>query len=243
MKNSSKFLFCFLLAGLALALPALAQAPPEVVVVPSPPDYSNPVTQDVAQTFQTAAPQADVVLPQGTQVAIRFNRNLRLESPGSAFQAALSEDLMVGGDLMAPRGTLVRGELIRSYNAQGQPTPALALTEIWLKNDWRFLQTDPLPLEARGGSGRWRKFLAGLALGGVIAGESLSNRGSDRRNSCPRRSPSGTRAAIGSAAGLGGQLGALLLNRGSGLPQQKVKLKRGQQFRFQLLEAVAFDQR
>lgn len=246
MMNSKKSLTGLLLASLALAYPAVAQGPPDVVIVPSPPDFSipAPAPQSVVQTpLQATAPQADVVLPRGTQVAIRFNRDLKLDSAGSTFQAALSEDLIVGSEVLAPRGTLVRGELIRSYNSQGQPEPALSLTEIWLKNDWRSLQTDPLPMEGRSGSGKGRKFLAGLALAGVIAGDALSNSG--QRGSCPRRSAiSGKRLAIGTAAGLGGQLGALLLNRGGvGLPLQKVKLKRGQQFRFELVEPVAFDHR
>lgn len=240
MRATSRLTVC-MLTSLALAVPALAQGPPDMVIVPSPPDFSAPPPQHGVQTpLQPPAQQADVVLPRGTQVAIRLNRDLKLDSAGSTFQAALSEDLMVGNELLAPRGTLVRGELIRSYNSQGQPEPALSLTEIWLKNDWRTLQTDPLPMESRRGSGNGRKFLAGLALAGVIAGDTLSNTG--RRGPCGRRVVSGKRLAIGTAAGLGGQLGAILLSRrGGAAPLQKVKLKRGQQFRFELAEPVAFD--
>lgn len=231
----------FLLLLVALAMPLLAQEPPEAVA-PLPP-HDTQSGQMADQALQADLPQADVVLPQGTQVAIRLNRNhkLKLNSAKSAFQATLSEDLLVGDEMVAPRGTPVRGELVQGYDEQDRPEPALSLTEIWLRDDWRSLYTDLLPLEARTSSGGGlSKFLGGLSWGAVVYGE--SSRGYGRRR-CSRRPA--RRVGIGVAVGTG-SWGGISPSPSSDLPvqpEQKVKLKRGQQFRFELLEAVAFDQR
>lgn len=245
MWKKTVWFLSFLPAVAALSVPAAAQQTPvEPVIVPSPPSSLpvglppgrlQPQPQHQHQTRlqpPPARPQPPVVLPQGTKLSIRFNKDVRLESPGSTFQAALSDELRVGGEMIAPRGTLVRGELISSYNG-----PALNLTQIWLKNDWRPLYAEPFPIEARRGSGNGRKVLAGLALASVIAGEALSQ---SRTSGWP---PRRKHVAAATALRTAGSVGALLLARGAISSQwQPVKLKRGRQMSFQLLEDLAFSE-
>ncbi|HSR67872.1 MAG TPA: hypothetical protein VLU25_08010 [Acidobacteriota bacterium] len=237
-----------LLIPLLAAFPmsfALAQSEDEKapVIVPNTPYYEPqpdlipPAPRPTAAASQAVAPApagapSAFVIPSGSNVAIEFDEELEFGDRGTFFQAALAEDLKADKQLVAPRGTPVRGEI---YRDPSNSRLAIELTDLKLGHDWQPVYTEPLKAEAKKkGSGFWKKFLTGVGVAGVVAGRALEASNRPRFGGCGRRvNPSLGKAAIATGAQVGG---ALLLTRqiygGRGGPAYKIK--KGTEYSFTL---------
>jgi hypothetical protein len=153
-----------------------------------------------------AAARTPITIPQGTQLKIRTTTALSTNShkAGDSFQASLSEPLVIGTTVIAPKGATVKGIVASSDpggRVKGRASIGIRLTAVEAApGEPLAIETTPYVREAPGtkkqdavkvgvGSG------AGAAIGAIAGG--------------------GTGAAIGAIAGAGAGTGVVLATRGA----------------------------
>ncbi|WP_212733239.1 BON domain-containing protein [Terriglobus roseus] len=149
-----------------------------------------------------AAPQGQpggqpVVIPQGTDVAVRINRWISSgdAGPGSTFSALVSNDVLAGGAIAIPRGATVQGTVIDAKGAgalKGRGGLTLALTMLELGGQQIPLQSEPFTVTGRD--------KAAQSVGSTIVGAGV---GALIGAAIGRGTGAAIGAGVGGAAGLG----------------------------------------
>jgi hypothetical protein len=149
-----------------------------------------------------AAPQGQaggqpVVIPQGTDIAVRINRWISSgdAAPGSSFSALVSNDVLAGGAIAIPRGATVQGTVIDAKGAgalKGRGELTLALTMLELGGQQIPLQSEPFTV-----SGHDK---AAQSVGSTIVGAGV---GALIGAAIGRGTGAAIGAGVGGAAGLG----------------------------------------
>ena len=160
---------------------------------------------DVSTAQAGAPPQANwISVPAGTRVLIRLAETLSSSNQraGARFTGRLETNLLAEGIVVAPRGTIVHGQVVSVQSAgrmAGGSELALQLTDIVIADTAHPIMTNTYQLQGQGQGGRTARNVAGGAgLGSVIGAIAGGGRG----------------AAIGAAAG--GGLGTVSSAGGSG---------------------------
>ncbi|MDA2926919.1 hypothetical protein MYX78_06745 [Acidobacteria bacterium AH-259-G07] len=157
------------------------------------------------------------LVPAGTSIEIRLLDSIstRRNKSGDRYEAVLEKDLVVDGEILAPRKSLVIGKLLEvksSGRVKGRARMSLTLIEMHVGEEPYPIQTNEIVVEAEGTKGRDIKRIgtgAGLgAIIGVITGGGA-----------------GLGSVIGSSTGTGG----VLLTKG-----KEVEFKAEQKFNFRL---------
>jgi len=176
---------------------------------------------DTSTVHAAAPPQSNsITVPAGTRILIRLGENLSTaqQRVGTRFTGRLETNLMAGGDLAAPRGTTVHGQVVALQSAgrmAGGSELALQLTDIVINGTAHPVMTDTYQVQGQGQGGRTARSVAGGAgLGSVIGAIAGGGRG----------------AAIGAAAG--GGLGTARAAGGGG--GEQVRFDEGTLLEFRL---------
>jgi len=124
----------------------------------------------------TWSQQRMVSVPAGTQLLVRMvdtvdsNKN----AVGSRFKASLETNLVVGGVVVAPAGSLVYGRLAQAKQAGrmvGKSELQLELTEIVVKGTAYPIYSSDYQVSGKSSGGRSAKrVLGGAGLGAIIGG-------------------------------------------------------------------------
>ncbi|UCF35945.1 MAG: hypothetical protein JSU96_14100 [Acidobacteriota bacterium] len=201
----------------------------EPVVVPAPPRRHDPVaidfpTAELARNDSQPVGSDDwAILPEGTPISIRLDEEISTEfsRPGDTYRATLDEDLVVGGRIVVPRGTVMLGE-IKSVSepgkVKGRASITFALLSFRLGEQEYALRTSEVTMEAEANKGRdAAKVGAASAIGAVLGGIFGGKKG----------------AAIGAATGAGAGTAGVLLSKG-----QHIRIEKERLFSFRLEEDV-----
>ena len=147
---------------------------------------------------------AYVTIPAGTEISVRTidaidsTRNL----PGDRFQASLAEPLILGGDIVIERDTLVYGQLTQSKESgtfTGRSQLRLELTGIVVNGKIVPVVTGEYEVTGKSrGASTAKRTVGGAALGAIIGAAADGGKG----------------AAIGSAVGAGAGAGSEIITRG-----------------------------
>lgn len=159
----------------------------------------------------TATPKAVepkyATLAGGTQIPVRLQTPLdsSQNKSGDTFSAVLDKDIVVDGELVAPRGSVVEGKLShveRSGRLEGRAAMSLQLTSMTLGEKIYPLQTEILALQAESTKkSDAKKVGIGAGLGAVIGAIAGGGKG----------------AAIGAAVGAGAGGATVVATRGKEL--------------------------
>jgi hypothetical protein len=198
----------------------------------SQPDVPTTQVSDTAQQaagVSTAPEQAASTLPQpiivevdkGADIMVRLVESLSTETAqsGDRFELELAEDLKVGEELIAPKGTRARGRVITSEPAgkvKGLATMSLTLTDLFIEGEQFPIKAETLTYQAEKTTGK-DAAKVGVASGiGAVIGAIVGG---------------GKGAAIGAGVGAGAGTGTVLATKGDELvfPVE-------QMFRFRLTE-------
>jgi hypothetical protein len=181
-------------------LAAIAPATP----VPEPPKASEPKAPEpkAPEPAKPAAAPAPIVrtIPAGTALVVRTTSLLSTKTvqANSAFVAHLEQPLMVGGTVVAPRGSAVTGVVTQTDpggRIKGKASLSVRLTEV----AGRRIATSSVTQVARSGvKGDMVKTGIGSGIGAAIGAIAGGGKG----------------AAIGAGAGAGGGAGVVLATRG-----------------------------
>lgn len=138
----------------SLTFSATAEAPAETAAAPV--QASGPVT-----------------VPAGTTMMVKIDKAISTasHSKGSVITGVLDADIVVNGQVAAPKGTKLYGTVLESAGGKrlGNQKIAFQFTSIMIKNEKVPIST--LPLGAEGGRGGALKTVAGAALiGGAVDG-------------------------------------------------------------------------
>jgi hypothetical protein len=146
-------------------------------------------------------------IPAGTAIAIRLVDPLDsgVNKPGDAFRGTLDKDLVVEGDVAAPRGTAVFGKLSnvqQSGRVEGRAAMSLQLTELKIGDQVIPITTNVLAFEAESTKKQdAAKVGIGAGIGAVIGAIAGGGKG----------------AAIGAAVGGGAGGATVIATRGKEL--------------------------
>jgi len=181
---------------------------------------------DVSTAHAGAPPQANwISVPAGTRVLIRLSETLSStnQRAGARFTGQLETNLLAEGIVVAPRGTIVHGQVVSVQSAgrmAGGSELALQLTDIVIADTAHPIMTNTYQLQGQGQGGRTARNVAGGAgLGSVIGAIAGGGRG----------------AAIGAAAG--GGLGTVTAAGGAG--GQQSHFARGTMLEFRLQQPAS----
>jgi hypothetical protein len=124
--------------------PSVRQVPPEPA--PLDPDTRPPAANPRSSGSIPPAGRATVTLPQGTSLTIRMEESVDTDRNrvGDTFQATLEEQVLIGNQVIIPRGAAVKGSIAysrESGRATGQSELILELTEIRVNGRSYTLQT------------------------------------------------------------------------------------------------------
>lgn len=133
----------------------------------------------LASAFQASgAPQnvKRITVPAGTRILIRMIDSIDTtkQKAGFKFTASLETNLQAEDVVVAPRGTIVYGELVSASSAgsmKGSSELSLELTDIKLNNNMYPLLTSTYEIKGKGEGGNTaKKVVGGAGLGALIGG-------------------------------------------------------------------------
>jgi type IV secretory pathway VirB10-like protein len=156
------------------AAPAPAPVPETTAAEPSPSFEPAPAPEPVREEPRTVA----VTVPAGTRLEVELTRTLasNTSSPGDAFRARVSEDVMQDGLVAIPRGSEILGEVTEAVPLKkigGQARLALKLTDLVLPSGKTVPVEASFIQEGRNENGRAAATIGGAAAGGAILGRIL----------------------------------------------------------------------
>jgi hypothetical protein len=163
------------------------------------------------------------VLPEGTVVDVRLGEHLSsaTNQVGDTFDAILDRDLIVDGQMLAPKGSHVTGkvtDVIGSGKVKGLAHMTLALTAIKVGEDRYPVSTETISVEAENTKSRDAKTIgAGAAIGAAIGAIAGGKKG----------------AVIGGAVGGGAGTAGVLVTKG-----KEVEFQPEHKFSFRLEKDV-----
>lgn len=123
-----------------------------------------------------AQARGTVTVPAGTRILIRTIDPIdsSKQKTGYRFTAALETNLQAGGQVVAPRGTMVYGRLVQASSAgrmKGSSQLSLELTDIVIHGTAHPLLTNTFDVKGKGEGGQTtKKVLGGAGLGALIGG-------------------------------------------------------------------------
>lgn len=196
------------LTGSSNAKPPAPEAPHHTGGLEPTPAPGNGAPQPVTKqpVAKQAAPKqaAPLTLAEGTEIPVRMVQSLssKTAADGARFEATLSEPLMAGGHVVAPKGARVNGVVTRSDDGgrvKGVATLTITLTSIEVRGKELEVNTSSFTQQAKS-STKKDAIKVGVASGigaaiGAIAG-------------------GGKGAAIGAGAGAGAGTGVVLATKG-----------------------------
>lgn len=183
---------------------------PRAVREPAP---QEPVRTAAPRSEPAAAPAppqprvAVLTVPSGTPIHVRLQDPLDtgVNQTGDTFRAILDRDIVVDGNTVAARGTIVQGKLsnvVRSGRVEGRAAMALQLTSLIIDGQTYPIQTGILSFEAESTKKKdAAKVGVGAGLGAVIGAIAGGGKG----------------AAIGAAVGAGAGGATVVATRGKEL--------------------------
>lgn len=187
---------------------------------------SNSAQQPTAPPAQPQAPPP-IVIPAGTAVTVSLQQAVssKTSQDGERFQATLAEPLVVGGQVVVPKGTNCYGTVTEAHAAgkfKGAATLKLSLNRIEIGGTPVEIKTSGVAKTSTGKGKRTAGLIGGGAAGGAIIGALAGG---------------GKGAAIGALVGGGaGTAGAAFTgNRDISLPAETV-------LNFQLTEPITVQQ-
>jgi hypothetical protein len=187
---------------------------------------SNSAQQPTAPPAQPQAPPP-IVIPAGTAVTVSLQQAVssKTSQDGERFQATLAEPLVVGGQVIVPKGTNCYGTVTEAHAAgkfKGAATLKLSLNRIEIGGTPVEIKTSGVAKTSTGKGKRTAGLIGGGAAGGAIIGALAGG---------------GKGAAIGALVGGGaGTAGAAFTgNRDISLPAETV-------LNFQLTEPITVQQ-
>jgi hypothetical protein len=133
----------------------------------------------LATAFQASgAPQnvKRITVPAGTRILIRMIDSIDTtkQKTGFKFTASLETNLQAEDMVVAPRGTLVYGQLVSASSAgsmKGSSELTLELTDIMINNTAYPLLTSTYEIKGKGEGGNTaKKVVGGAGLGALIGG-------------------------------------------------------------------------
>jgi hypothetical protein len=133
----------------------------------------------LATAFQASgAPQnvKRITVPAGTRILIRMIDSIDTtkQKTGFKFTASLETNLQAEDVVVAPRGTMVYGQLVSASSAgsmKGSSELTLELTDIKLNNNLYPLLTSTYEIKGKGEGGNTaKKVVGGAGLGALIGG-------------------------------------------------------------------------
>jgi hypothetical protein len=133
----------------------------------------------LATAFQASgAPQnvKRITVPAGTRILIRMIDSIDTtkQKTGFKFTASLETNLQAEDVVVAPRGTIVYGQLVSASSAgsmKGSSELTLELTDIKLNNNMYPLLTSTYEIKGKGEGGNTaKKVVGGAGLGALIGG-------------------------------------------------------------------------
>jgi hypothetical protein len=166
--------------------PVVTQAPPEIPKAPEP-QYAT--------------------VPQGTSLFVRLQQPLDsgINKAGDSFRVTLDRNIEVDGLVVAPRGSVLEGKLVkieRSGRVQGKASMTMQLDQLIIGNQPYSVQTESLYMEAQSSKKKdATKVGIGAGLGAIIGAIAGGGKG----------------AAIGSAVGAGAGGATVIATRGDEL--------------------------
>lgn len=158
----------------------------------------------VSEPVPPALPPATAVVPAGTVLDVRLQNYLstKTNQAGETFATHLEEDLIIGGELLAPEGSRVTGRLThvkKSGKVKGRAQMKLTTQAIFVGDEHYPLKSNTLEYEAAGTKKEDAK-KTGIAAGaGAIIGAIAGGKKG---------------AAVGTAVGAGAGAGMVLLTSG-----------------------------
>jgi hypothetical protein len=184
----------------AAARPAPRPSPPVEATAPAPAPEPSP-SLDPAPAPEPAREEprtVSVTVPAGTRLEVELTRALasNTSSPGDAFRARVSEDVVQDGLAVIPRGSEILGEVTEAVPLKkvgGQARLALKLTDLVLPSGRTVPVQASFIQEGRNETRRDAATIGGATAGGAILGRIL-NKGDRSRGSI-------IGALIGAAAG------------------------------------------
>ncbi len=186
---------------------------------PSPAAVSTPGSEKVVAPAPPAPPRpVTAVLAAGTPIEIRLTQALSsaTDKSGDKFEGTLSQDLVVDGKVLGPKGSVVVGKVSNvegSGRVEGRARMSLALSEINVGQDSYPIRTNILSFEAESTKGRDAKVVGGTTGVGAIIGAIAGGKKG---------------AAIGAVIGAGAGAGTVMATKGKEVefqPEQKFSFK------------------
>ena len=123
-----------------------------------------------------AVPQRKVTVPAGTRILVRTVDSIDTtkQKTGYRFTASLETNLQVDNVIVAPRGTIVYGQLISASSSgrfKGSSELTLELTDIVVNGTTYPLVSSQYSIKGQGeGSKTAKKVIGGAGLGALIGG-------------------------------------------------------------------------
>jgi type IV secretory pathway VirB10-like protein len=153
---------------------APAPVPETTAAEPAPSFEPAPAPEPVREEPRTVA----VTVPAGTRLEVELTRTLasNTSSPGDAFRARVSEDVVRDGMVAIPRGSEILGEVTEAVPLKkigGQARLALKLTDLVLPSGKTVPVEASFIQEGRNENGRAAATIGGAAAGGAILGRIL----------------------------------------------------------------------
>jgi hypothetical protein len=129
----------------------------------------------------TSVQEKSITVPAGTEIMVHFDKAIDTETnpAGSLFQESLNIDLVVDGKVIAPKGTVVFGNVIESRGGKlfGGEKLTFVFTGIMISDQEIPIVTDTMGVQ--GGQGGTAKVvgagaLIGAAFGGAGEGAAIA---------------------------------------------------------------------
>jgi len=197
---------------------AAPQAPAQAAVQPK--EVAPAAAATAAAPVAPKPPEPRfAVIPDGTAIHVRLDQQLStgVNKTGETFRAIVDQDVLVGGKVVVPRGSVVEGKLTnveRSGRVEGRAAMSMQLTNLELASQSYALQTNTLAFEAESTKKKdAAKVGIGAGVGAVIGAIAGGGKG----------------AAIGAAVGGGAGGAAVVATRG-----KEVVLDSEQKLNFEL---------
>jgi hypothetical protein len=190
------------------------------------PPVSVPRSEPARETKSWAAPGMSVTYPVGTSLTVRTTSEIDTDRNrvGDTFTATLEEPLLMGSQMVVPRGAEVKGRITESKESgriAGKSELALELTEITAGGKSYTVRTGEYSEVGSSRGNRTAKTAGGgAALGAIIGAIAGGGKG----------------AAIGAATGAAAGTGVQLLTKGETL---KVPVETALEFRLQAPVTIA----
>lgn len=199
-------------AGSRPAAPAPAQpqapvtesTPPPPVQAQTPPADREAQVSDQNPALPDRNPSSGVTLPVGTPLMIRTSTDIDTDRNrvGDPFDATLNEDLVSGNQIVAPRGSTVKGRISYAKGSgkiTGQAELMLELTDLVVNGKSYMLRTSDYSEVGASRTNRTAATVGGTAALGAIIGAIAGG---------------GTGAAVGAASGAAVGTGVQVLTKG-----------------------------